>query len=515
MEFDQKNVEFINQNKLKNTQSSNDEELDYVEKLTPRQIVEELDKYIIGQQKAKKVVAIAIRNRLRRQKIKDPILREEIHPKNIIMIGPTGCGKTEIARRLAKLTKAPFVKVEATKFTEIGYVGRDVDSMIRDLVANAINLVRKEFEKEIEKKAQKNVEDKIIDILIGSKKSKNSKTTSKQSDEDILKNPMLLLKTLVDMSQVGKDIQSGMENDESQQNFEDKQLREAIREQLRRGDLDKYEIEIDVPTPAIPMIQVMGGPNLEEIDMQLQSMFGDIFPKKNKRRKVTIQEAKKILYQQEVDKLIDQEKLKAEAIKRTEQLGIVFIDEIDKICGRGNHHGPDVSREGVQRDLLPIVEGSTVNTRYGPVKTDHILFIAAGAFHTSKPSDLIPELQGRFPLRVELDELTQEDFKKILTIPQNSLTKQAVKLLETEGVKLEFTEDAIDEISSIAYELNNKTENIGARRLHTIIETLLEDISFEAPDLPEDKKHIIIDANYVREKISKIVKDKDLSQYIL
>jgi ATP-dependent HslUV protease ATP-binding subunit HslU len=510
MEYNQKNVEFVGAGSIPKSNHS----LDYIEQLTPKQIVEELDKYIIGQNNAKKVVAIAIRNRLRRQKIQDPVLREEIHPKNIIMIGPTGCGKTEIARRLAKLTKAPFVKVEATKFTEIGYVGRDVDSMIRDLVANAINLVRKEFEKEVEEKAQKNAEDRIIDILLALRKGKSTKQTSKPSEEEIIKNPMLLLKTFVDMSQMGKDIQAGMEN-EDKSTYEDKQIRDALREQIRRGDLDKFEIEIDVPTPSIPMIQVMGGPNLEEIDMQLQSMFGDLFPKKNKKRKVTIEEAKKILYQQEVDKLIDQEKVKSEAIRRTEQLGIVFIDEIDKICGRGSHHGPDVSREGVQRDLLPIVEGSTVNTRYGPVKTDHILFIAAGAFHTSKPSDLIPELQGRFPLRVELDELTKEDFKKILTIPKNSLTKQAIKLLETEGVHLEFTEDAIDEISTIAYELNSKTENIGARRLHTIIETLLEDISFEAPDLPEEKKHIVIDAQYVREKINHIIKDRDLSQYIL
>lgn len=491
-------------------------ELDFIESLTPRQIVEELDKYIIGQNKAKKLVAIAIRNRLRRQKIQDPNLKEEIHPKNIIMIGPTGCGKTEIARRLAKLTKAPFIKVEATKFTEVGYVGRDVDSIIRDLVTNSYNLVRKEFEKQVEEIAMKNVEDKIINILISPTRKKSSEESPPQ--EDILKNPMLLLKAFIDMSQTGRDIQSG-QNTKENKNYdafeEDKKLREAIREQIRRGDLDKHEIEIDIPVTPIPMVQVMGGPNIEEIDMQLQTMFGDILPKKNKKRKVPIEEAKKILFQQEVDKLIDQEKVKTEAVKRAEQVGIVFIDEIDKICGRGTHHGPDVSREGVQRDLLPIVEGSTVNTRYGPVKTDHILFIAAGAFHTSKPSDLIPELQGRFPLRVELEELTKEDFKRILTQPENSLTKQAIKLLETEGVELEFTDDAIEEIASFAYELNNKMENIGARRLHTIMETLLEDISFEAPDLPKNKRKFKIDDNYVKEKISGIVENKDLSQYIL
>ncbi len=503
------NFNTIKSSDLDKNNNKKDDSLHFIETLTPRQIVEELDKYIIGQEKAKKVVAIAIRNRLRRQKIKDPILREEIHPKNIIMIGPTGCGKTEIARRLAKLTKAPFIKVEATKFTEVGYVGRDVDSIIRDLVANAVNLVRKEFEKEVEEKARQNVEERIIDILISPRKNKPESKT----DEELLKNPLLMLQTFMNLSQAGKDIQAGMERQEKQD--VDSRLRDAIREQLRRGLLDKQEIEIEVPVPAIPMIQVMGGPSMEEIDMQIQNMLGDFFPKKNKKRKITIEEAKKILFQQEVDKLIDQEKVKIEAIKRTEQLGIVFIDEIDKICGRNNYNGPDVSREGVQRDLLPIVEGSIVNTRYGPVKTDHILFIAAGAFHISKPSDLIPELQGRFPLRVELEELTKEDFKKILTIPQNSLTKQAIKLLETENVKLEFTEDAIEEIAAMAYELNNKTENIGARRLHTIIETLLEDISFEAPDLPEDKREFIIDINYVREKISKIVKDKDLSQYIL
>lgn len=492
-------------------------ERNFVETLTPRKIVEELDKYIVGQSKAKKIVAIAIRNRFRRQKIQDPQLREEIYPKNIIMIGPTGCGKTEIARRLSKLTKAPFVKVEATKFTEVGYVGRDVDSIIRDLIANSYNLVRKEYEKELEEVAKKNVEDKIINILI-SPTTKKKKTEEAPTQEDILKNPMLLLKAFMDISQTSKDSQagqSGMENKNYDALQEDQKLRDAIREQLQRGDLDSYEIEIEIPIQAMPMIQVMGGPNIEDLDMQLQSMFGDFLPKKNKKRKVTIEEAKQILFQQEIDKLIDQEKVKSEAIKRAEQLGIVFIDEIDKICGRAGHMGADVSREGVQRDLLPIVEGSTVNTRFGPVKTDHILFISAGAFHTSKPSDLIPELQGRFPLRVELEELTKEDFKRILTQPQNSLTKQATKLLETEGVQLEFTEDAIEEIASYAYELNNKMENIGARRLHTIMENLIEDISFEAPDLPLEKKKITIDSKYVKEKINKIIENKDLSQYIL
>lgn len=499
------------QDTLSSKTKRSDDIYDEVEKLTPKAIVRELDKYIVGQEKAKKIVAIAIRNRLRRQKIQDPKLREEIYPKNIIMIGPTGCGKTEIARRLARLTKAPFVKVEATKFTEVGYVGRDVDSIIRDLVANAVNEVRKEYEEEVQAKAKENVIERIIDIILASTKKKEAR----HSEEEVLKNPVLLLRSFLDMSQFGRDVQAGMERQDTANQQNDPVIRQALREQLERGDLDNFEIEIDIPVPLFPMVQVVSGPNLEEIDMQLQNLFGDLMPKRNKKRKVTVAEAKKILLQEELEKLIDIEKVKAEAIRRTEQLGIVFIDEIDKIAGRGNTYGPDVSREGVQRDLLPIVEGSTVNTRYGQVKTDHILFIAAGAFHMSKPSDLIPELQGRFPLRVELSELTKEDFKRILLETENSLIKQSIHLMETEGIKLEFTEDAIEEIAQIAYEINNKTENIGARRLHTVIETILEDISFEAPDLPPEKKHFIIDARYVREKLSSILKDRDLSQYIL
>ncbi len=444
-----------------------------MEALTPSRIVQELDKFIIGQKKAKKAVAIALRNRWRRQKI-SPELREEILPKNIIMIGPTGVGKTEIARRLARLANAPFLKVEASKFTEVGYVGRDVESMIRDLTEISVNMVRREHIESVQERARALAEERLLDLLLPPPRT-------------------------------GFGIQQPEE-----QKFSE--TRERLRQQLREGKFDERFVDIEVKEKVMPF-GVISNVGLEELEINLKEMMGNLFPERPKRRKVKVPEALEILTKQEADKLIDMDRVKKEAIRRAEQAGIVFIDEIDKVASRGSGHGPDVSREGVQRDLLPIVEGTTVTTKHGPVRTDHILFIAAGAFHMAKPSDLIPELQGRFPIRVELEALGKDEFKRILTEPDNALIKQYISLLETEGVELEFTEDAIDEIASISQQVNDKTENIGARRLHTVLEKLIEDISFKAPEMRGAK--VVIDRQYVRNRLSDIVKDEDLSRYIL
>jgi ATP-dependent HslUV protease ATP-binding subunit HslU len=436
--------------------------------LTPREIVEELNRYIIGQEKAKKAVAIAMRNRWRRQQIKGP-LKEEIYPKNILMIGPTGVGKTEIARRLAKLSNSPFLKVEATKFTEVGYVGRDVESMIRDLTHIAVQMVKAEEEKKVFEKARKNAEERLVELLIP--------TSSSKVEYDPL-------------------------------------TKEKFLKMLRDGVLDERYVEIEIePIQKTPAIEIFTASGLEEIEMQLRDMLSTFLPFRTKKRKVKVKEALEILTKEEANKLIDMDKVIREAIYRTETSGIIFIDEIDKIASRGETHGPDVSREGVQRDLLPIVEGTTVNTRYGMVRTDYILFIGSGAFHISKPSDLIPELQGRFPIRVELDPLTKDDFVRILTEPENAIIKQYQALLETEGVELEFTKEAIEEMARIAYEINEKMENIGARRLYTVVEKVLEDISFSAPDIAPTK--VVITPEYVREKLENIVSDVELVKFIL
>jgi len=445
-----------------------------MENLTPRKIVEELDKFIIGQEQAKKAVAIALRNRFRRQLLPKE-LRDEVLPKNILMIGPTGVGKTEIARRLARLVNAPFVKVEASKFTEVGYVGRDVESIIRDLTEVAMNMVKQEHTERVQEKAKQMAEERVLDILLPQPRYSR-------------------------------------EMNEAEEKTRYKETREKLRKQLRDGFLNDRYIEIDLKEKIVPF-GVISNVALEEIEINLKEMLGSFLPEKVKRKKVKISEALQIFTQEEANKLIDMEKVTKEAIERVEQTGIVFIDEIDKIASRGSSYGPDVSREGVQRDLLPIVEGSTVTTKYGPVRTDHILFIAAGAFHVAKPSDLIPELQGRFPIRVELDSLGKKEFVRILTEPDNALIKQYIALLGTEDVHLEFTQDAIEEIAEISQLVNEKTENIGARRLHTVMEKLLEDISFNASELKGQK--ITIDANFVREKLSEIIKSEDLSRYIL
>ncbi|HMK55284.1 MAG TPA: ATP-dependent protease ATPase subunit HslU [Dissulfurispiraceae bacterium] len=446
-----------------------------MDNLTPRRIVEELDKYIIGQEKAKKAVAIAMRNRWRRQNL-SPDLKDEVLPKNIIMIGSTGIGKTEIARRLAKLDNAPFIKVEASKFTEVGYVGRDVESMIRDLTEIAMSMVKTEQMAMVREKAKTLAEDRLLDLLLP----------------------------------VQKQPRSPADEPEDKEHYKD--TRERLREQLRSGRLDSRYVDVEVKEKSMPF-GVISNVALEELEINLKEMMGSFLPEKSKRKKVKVPEALAMLTQEEANKLVDMEKVTKEAIERTEQSGIVFVDEIDKIASRGHGQGPDVSREGVQRDLLPIVEGSTVTTKHGPVKTEHILFIAAGAFHIAKPSDLIPELQGRFPIRVELESLGKDDFVRILTEPHNALIKQYVGLLETEGVKLTFREDAVDELAGIAAVVNEKTENIGARRLHTVLERLLEDVSFNAPDLKDSA--IDIDRAYVKKKLSDIVKDEDLSRYIL
>jgi len=429
-----------------------------METFTPKQIVAELDKYIIGQKNAKRSVAIALRNRWRRQQLPEG-LREEIAPKNIIMIGPTGVGKTEIARRLAKLTNSPFIKVEATKFTEVGYVGRDVESMVRELVELGKNMVKEEKMQEVSKQTEVNAEERLLDLLLP------PKPFSKKEIEGI----------------------EGLESQEEQQY---KKSREKLRNYLKEGKLKERIVEIEQPEQFFPMIEVVSATGIEDMDINLKDMLGNLLPKRKKRRKIKIPEALIILKEEEAKKLIDMDKVIQEALRRVEESGIIFLDEIDKIAGRGMSHGPDVSREGVQRDLLPIVEGSTVTTKYGPVKTDHILFIAAGAFHSTKPSDLIPEMQGRFPIRVELESLSREDFIRILTEPENALIRQYTALLQTEGLELQFTDDAIAEIASMGEQINQRTENIGARRLHTIMEKLLEEISFEASDGTDKKKTI-------------------------
>jgi ATP-dependent HslUV protease ATP-binding subunit HslU len=443
--------------------------------MTPREIVSELDRYIVGQRDAKRAVAIALRNRWRRQLVPED-LREEIAPKNIIMIGPTGVGKTEISRRLAKLAQAPFIKVEASKFTEVGYVGRDVESIIRDLTELAVSMVKDEEKQKFEIRARELAEEKILDILL----------------------PPL---------QLGK-----AEGDEAD-SVRAAGTREKLKKMLREGKLDERFVDIEMSQTVMPMIEIMTPQGMEGMEFNLKEMFSNLMPKRTKKRTVKIPEALDILTQEEAGKLIDMDKVVSEAVRRVEQSGIVFIDEIDKIAGRESAQGPDVSREGVQRDLLPIVEGSTVNTKYGMIKTDHILFIASGAFHSTKPSDLIPEFQGRFPIRVELGSLGKEEFIRILTEPKNALIKQYIALLDTESVRLIFRDDAIDEIARIAAEVNERMENIGARRLHTIMERLLDDVSFSAPEMRD--REVVIDAQYVRDRLNPILKDEDLSRYIL
>jgi len=455
-----------------------------LDELTPREIVAELDKHVIGQKNAKRAVAIALRNRTRRQKL-PPDLAEEIIPKNIIMIGPTGVGKTEIARRLAKLANSPFLKVEASKFTEVGYVGRDVESMVRDLVEIAIDNVCEEKLEDVADKAELNAEERLLDILL-------PPTPPARPDQ----------------TAGGVVIDGNTSLTESSS-----RTREKLRQQLREGKLDDRMVEIDVRERNFPSFEILTNQGVEEMDVNIKDMLPNIFGQRTKKRKMKVNEAFEYLIQEEEQRLIDMDQVTRTAIDRVENSGIVFLDEIDKIAGREGGHGPDVSREGVQRDILPIVEGTTVNTRYGMVRTDHILFIAAGAFHVSKPSDLIPELQGRFPIRVELQSLTMEDFVRILTEPKSSLVKQYTALLETEGVKLEFTPESLDEIAHFAFRVNESTENIGARRLHTIMERVLDELSFEAPE--KKGEQITVDGEYVRKMLTDIVKDQDLSRYIL
>lgn len=443
-----------------------------MKELTPKEIMEELDRFIIGQNKAKKAVSVALRNRWRRQMIPEA-LRDEVAPKNIIMIGPTGVGKTEIARRLAKLASAPFLKIEATKFTEVGYVGRDVESMIRDLTELSVNMLKKEEQERVKEKAATMAEERILDLLLPKRRT----NTVPEEEESV------------------------------------DQSREKMRTRLKSGAFKDRLVELEVPDRALPIIEIFSSQGMEEMDMQLRDMFGNMLPQKTKRRKMKVGEAYEHLIQEESRKLIDMDRVTSDAIERVEQSGIIFLDEIDKIASRDHGQGPDVSREGVQRDILPIVEGTTVTTKYGMVKTDHILFIAAGAFHMSRPADLIPELQGRFPIRVELDALNKDDFYRIITEPENALIKQYCALLKTEDVDLEFDEEAVREITDIAQRVNEMAENIGARRLYTVMEKLLDDISFTAPDLKGQK--ITVSQSYVREKLGEFLEKEDLSRYIL
>jgi ATP-dependent HslUV protease ATP-binding subunit HslU len=465
----------------------------HTQALTPRQIVAELDKYIVGQKQAKKSVAVALRNRYRRSLLPEHT-QDDIVPKNILMIGPTGVGKTEIARRLAKLVGAPFVKVEATKFTEVGYVGRDVESMVRDLIETSLRMVKLERTEKVKDKAEEAANERIVHILAPSQtKSKNQR------------NPFEMI--------FGNNGNNTPETDEQEPDTGVAERRRKIKFDLLSGKLEDDVIEIDVEDTAPNMMDMFAGQGNDQMGMNMQEMFGSLLPRRTKKRKLAIKEARKVLIQEEAGKLIDMDDVTQESIRRAEQTGIIFIDEIDKVASQGRGSGPDVSREGVQRDILPIVEGSTVMTKYGPVKTDYILFMAAGAFHVAKPSDLIPELQGRFPIRVELNSLTLDEFVSILTEPKNALTKQYVDLLRTENIEIEFSDDAIREIAKLAESVNQNTENIGARRLHTILEKLLEDLSFEAPELTLDR--MVITPEYVREKLNDIALDRDLSQYIL
>src|ERR1035437_2014739 len=462
-----------------------------LDEMTPREIVAELDKYVVGQHDAKRAVAIALRNRMRRQKL-PPEMAEEVIPKNIIMIGPTGVGKTEIARRLAKLANSPFMKVEASKFTEVGYVGRDVESMIRDLVEIAIDMVREEKLEDVADKAALNAEERLLALLLPAMPAPVQTRPAAQAPQQIGFN-------------IGSEpLLAGEPGSRT---------REKFRQQLREGKLDERIVELDVREKSMPAFEIITNQGVEEMDVNMKDMLPNIFGQRTKKRKMKVSEAFEYLIQEEEQRLIDMDQVTRIAVERVENSGIIFLVEIDKIAGREGGHGPDVSREGVQRDILTIVEGTTVNTRYGMVRTDHILFIAAGAFHVSKPSDLIPELQGRFPIRVELKSLTMEDFVRILTEPKSSLVKQYTALLETEGVKLEFTKEALAEVANFAFKVNEGTENIGARRLHTIMERVLDEISFEAPDMKE--KSVTIDADYVRKTLTDIVKDQDLSRYIL
>ncbi|HEY1481867.1 MAG TPA: ATP-dependent protease ATPase subunit HslU [Candidatus Acidoferrum sp.] len=447
--------------------------------MTPREIVAELDKYIVGQAAAKRAVAVALRNRVRRQKL-PPEIAEDVLPKNILMIGPTGVGKTEIARRLARLAGCPFVKVEASKYTEVGYVGRDVESMVRDLVETAIDMVREEKLDEVADRAEQAAEERVLDLLLPAPPPAAPGTS---------------------------------EADLAAQREQTQRTREKLRAQLREGKLDQRMVDLEVRERAMPSFEIISNQGIEEMDVNLKDMLSGFFGQQKKKRKMSIADAFEYLIQEEENKLLDMEQVTRIAVERAEQMGIIFIDEIDKVAGREAGHGPDVSREGVQRDILPIIEGTTVNTRYGMIRTDHILFVAAGAFHVTKPSDLIPELQGRLPIRVEMQSLKEEDFVRILTEPKNALLKQYIALLETEGVKLLFTEDAVQAIARFATSVNEQTENIGARRLHTILEKVLDELSFEAPDLK--KKSVKVDAAYVTKQLADIVKNQDLSRYIL